>query len=198
MRDLDAWAHEVYVLMQRGRFRDAADALPPLIDAADEGGRADLCARSLTWLGEAHLQCNDLRAARTALRRAAALATALNETDGLTVISDLRRAVGAKAMQAAPPHTQDTPVGRACAALDSGDLEAGERLALEALDAARAEDNPREQVLSLLALARIPARTDASIRTAARVADRTNDRNLVTAVAHAARAAGVALAPKVF
>ena len=56
MRDLDAWAHEVYVLMQRGRFRDAADALPPLIDAADEGGRADLCARSLTWLGEAHLQ----------------------------------------------------------------------------------------------------------------------------------------------
>ena len=198
MTSIDDQAREAYVLMQQGRFREAAEALPLLIEAADTAGRPDLCARGLTWLGHAHLQRNDLRAARAALRKAAAIAKALGDSSGVDAISDLRKAVGAKAMQASPPQLTDTALGRACAALDDGDTSTGERLALQALDEARAAGVPRDQVLALLALARVPSRAESSIHEAAAVADRSNDRNLVTAVAHAARAAGVHFAPKVF
>ncbi|HCH63348.1 MAG: hypothetical protein CL927_12870 [Deltaproteobacteria bacterium] len=198
MTDLDEQAREAYVLMQQGRFKEAAEVLPLLVEAADAAGRADLCARGLTWLGHAHLQRNDLRSARAALRKAAAIATALGESNGIEAISDLRKAVGAKAMQASPPHLTETALGQACAALDDGDTASGEQLALEALEQAQDARNPRDQVLALLALARVPGRAESSIHKAAAVADRSNDRNLVTAVAHAARAAGVLFAPKVF
>ena len=195
---LDAQARAAYALMQQGRFHEAAEVLPVLVEAAHAAGRSDLCARGLTWLGQAHLQRNDLRAARKALREAAAIATALGESAGLDAISELRRAVGAKAMQSAPPQVTETLIGRACAALDDGDQATGEQLALEALAQAQTANDPREQVLALLALARVPGRTETSIRSAADVADQSNDRNLITAVAHAARAAGVVFAPKVF
>jgi len=196
--DIDGRARAVYQMMQRGHFGAAAEALPPFIAAADGARRPDLCARGWTWLAQAHLQRNHIRPARNALRQAAAIATAIGDDAGLEVISNLRRAVGAKAMQAAPPPQTDTAVGRACAALDAGKLEEGAELARIAFAEATRDNNPREQVLALLALARVPGQAEPAIRRAAEVADHSNDRNLVTAVAHAARAAGVVFAPKVF
>lgn len=198
MTDLELEAHAAYTLVQRGRYAEATDRLPRLIAAADAAQRPDLCARAWTWLGHAHLYRSELGPARRALRQAAALATALGDDQGLAAISQLRQAVGAKAMQAAPPAQADTPIGRACLALDAGDHALGARLAREARDAARADEDPRGEVLAWLALARVPTEADAAVRAAADVADRSGDRNLVTAVAHAARAAGVVLAPKVF
>jgi hypothetical protein len=52
--------------------------------------------------------------------------------------------------------------------------------------------------MALLALARAPGEAEAAVREAADVADRSNDMNLVTAVARAARAAGVVLPPLIF
>lgn len=196
--DPDSLAHAAYRLMQQSRYAEAVEPLNQLVAVADAAGRPDLCARGWTWLGQAHLYRNDLKLARVALRQGAAIAQALGDAAGLAAISDLRRAVGAKAMQAAPAQQTDTLVGRASAAIDAGDFSLGDRLAREAFEVACTEANPREQVLALLARARIPAQTEPCIRQAVRVADASNDRNLVTAVAHAARAAGVVLAPKVF
>jgi tetratricopeptide (TPR) repeat protein len=196
--DIDGRARTLYTWMQRAAYRDAIDALPAFIEAADNARRPDLCARGYTWLAQAHLHRNQLREARRALRQASAIASALGDTAGLEAISDLRRAVGAKAMQAAPEATTDTTIGRACAALDAGDHEQGAALARVALQEAAENEDPREQVLAWLALARVPSETTAAIHAAAEVADRSNDRNLVTAVAHAARAAGVVFEPRVF
>ena len=62
----------------------------------------------------------------------------------------------------------------------------------------RSSDDAREEVLSLLALARIPGRCEAAIKDAQSVADSSSDKNLVTAVARAARAAGVPLPKQIF
>ena len=53
-------------------------------------------------------------------------------------------------------------------------------------------------MLALLALARVPTCTTEAILDAAAVADESNDMNLVTAVAQAAKAAKVVLPSKVF
>ncbi len=197
---LDQEAQRHYQLVQRGQFGQAVQSLPTFIAAADAAGRPDLCARALAWLGQAHLSLHQLSDARAALRQAAHIAEALGDHAGLASIRALRQTVGQVAMAAAapPPPTVDTPVARACAALDAGDTRSGEDLATEALHAAQAANDSREEVLAWLALARLPHRRAEAIREAAAVADRASDFNLVTAVAHAAAAAGMPLAPKIF
>jgi hypothetical protein len=97
-----------------------------------------------------------------------------------------------------PALATTTPVGLAVEALDKGETKRGELLALGAHRLAVRDGDVREQVLALLALARIPHRTTAAIDEAARVADESGDANLVTAVAKAAKAAGHALPKHVF
>ena len=138
----------------------------------------------------------DARGARKSLRAAlvAARSTGLPaEVDALKPLqAQVLAAASAEGPPLAPP---DTPVGRACAAIDAGDHEEGAKLAKLALDMA---PDTRGKVFSLLALARIPDQAEAAIHQAAAIADRDGDPNLVTAVAHASRASGVVLAPKVF
>jgi hypothetical protein len=88
-----------------------------------------------------------------------------------------------------------------------GDVEA----AVEALRAGRTDEaaalataaharasGPREAVLALLALAEVPGRARYALVSAHEVADACGDPNLVTAVARAAKAAGVEFPPYVF
>ena len=86
----------------------------------------------------------------------------------------------------------------AVAALDAGKLKSGELLALGALRQARDANDNRESVLALLALARLPHRTEAALMQAHAIADASGDMNLVTAVAHAAKAAGMSFGVRVF
>lgn len=87
---------------------------------------------------------------------------------------------------------EDERLRKATVLLDDGEVEAARRV----LDAVKGEE-PRTRVLRLLALARCGDPAEA-IRAAHRVADDAGDPNLVTAVAHAARAAGVRLEPPSF
>lgn len=194
----DDLALQVYRALQR-RAPEAAARLGPAALAAATG-RPRLQGRLHAWIAQAQDQLGAGKAARTHLRAALKIARTLDDPEELAALRPLQeqivsRVVSANAPAPAPPVTG---AGRASAAFDAGEPDLGERLARAALADARASGDERETVLALLALARHPDQCESAIREAAAYADGTNDRNLVTAVAHAARAAGVHLAAKVF
>ena len=194
----DELALQVYRALQN-RDPGAAVRIGEVAVSAAEG-RPRLLGRLHAWLAQAHDQAGDGRDARRHLRAALRIARTLEDPEELAALRPLQehiisRVVSSNAPAPAPPATG---AARASAAFDIGELELGERLARTALEDARMRSDPRETVLSLLALARHPEHTEAAIREAAAFADSTNDRNLVTAVAHAARAAGVEFSPRVF
>jgi hypothetical protein len=194
----DALALALYRALQQGDAHAAVSRAPEALEAAV--GRPKLEARLHAWLSQAHLQLGAPREARAALRAALRAARSTGDDAEVQALLPLQERVLASAAAAAAPapSTPSTPAGRAVAAFDAGDPDFGAQLARAAIAAAREAADPREEVIALLALARHPDHTEASIRAAADVADRANDFNLVTAVAHAARSAGVTFAPKVF
>ena len=159
-------------------------------------GRPGLQARVAAWAAQAHQLNGDLDSALTHIRDAISLAQAAGETDAISPLRQLKasivsgRAAIAAAMQAPLP---DTPVGRALTEIDKGNNEEGGKLARQARLLAQSEGNYRDEVLALLALARIPGQEDSAIRAAYLVADESDDKNLVTAVSRAANTAKVEL-----
>lgn len=194
----DDLARQLYEALQRGENSAALEQVPAALDAATD--RPALAARIHAWEAQAATVLGDGKRARAALRSAQALATAVGDDAGVAAIAQLRAGLmqALLAHRQAPPAPPDTPVARANAAVDRGELEHGAKLAEAARHEAQAASDPREEVLALLVMARIPGRAEPSIREAARVADQSNDRNLVTAVAHAARAAGVDMGVHIF
>lgn len=196
-------ADELAVSMVQALARQDGDqalaisvALAPLID-----DRPSLLARHAAWTAQAHMLRSEHDLARGMLKKAIALAEASGDIDAVPALRKLSTEIfqakaAAAAAQASP--LPDTLLGKALAAIDQGDFQAGADLAMAARAAAKSSDDAREEVLSLLALARIPGRCEAAIKDAHAVADASSDKNLVTAVARAARAAGVPLPKQVF
>jgi hypothetical protein len=169
-------------------------ALGPLIE-----DRPALLARHAAWTAQAHQLRGEQSEAIAKVAQAIALATAAEETDALPALKALKvQLVTGKAAAPGALPLPDTLLGRSVSALDAGNLTDGARLARQARIEAQSMGNARDEVLSLLALARIPGQEDSAIRSAAAVADASEDKNLVTAVAHAARAGRIALPKKVF
>jgi hypothetical protein len=169
-------------------------ALGPLIE-----NRPALLARHAAWTAQAHQIRGERSEAIAKVAQAIALATSAGETDALPALKTLEvQLMTGKSAAAGNLPLPDTLLGRSVAALDLGDFTEGAKLARQARIDAQARGNPRDEVLSLLALARIPGQEDSAIRAAATVADASEDKNLVTAVSRAARAARIALPKKVF
>ena len=184
---------EMLLALKKG---DGAKALE-VVETAYEGaaGRPALEARVLTWWAQALQIAGDRDGARARLGAALAKAEEAGDAAGIEAIQPL---LAELAPPAKPAVAFTTPVGLAVEALDKGETKRGELLALGAHRLAVRDGDMREQVLALLALARLPHRTHAAITEAARVADESGDANLVTAVAKAARAASHALPKHVF
>jgi len=171
-------------------------SLEPLI-----GDRPSLRARHAAWTAQAHQIQGDLALASTAIRQALSLAQAAGETDAIPALKQLKAAIvtGKVAQQnAAEMPLPDTLLGRAVSAINSGDTQEGARLARKARIEAQSMGNSRDEIFALLALARIKGQEDSAIRAAHDIADASEDKNLVTAVARAAKAAGVPLPKKKF
>ena len=185
---------EMVLALKKG---DGAKALE-VAEMAYEGaaGRPALEARVLTWWAQALQIAGDRDGARARLGAALAKAEEAGDAAGVEAIQPLLTELAPPPAAKQPVST--TPVGLAVEALDKGDTKRGELLALGAHRLAVRDGDVREQVLALLALARLPHRTRAAIEEAARVADESGDANLVTAVAKAAKAAGHALPKHVF
>jgi hypothetical protein len=184
---------EMVLALKKG---DSAKALD-VAEAAYQGaeGRPALEARVLTWWAQALRLAGDRDGARARLGAALAKAEEAGDDQGGEAIQTL---LAELAPPAKPPLVSTTPVGLAVEALGKGELKRGELLALGAHRLAVRDGDVREQVLALLALARLPHRTNAAISAAARLADESGDANLVTAVAKAAKEAGQALPKHVF
>jgi hypothetical protein len=164
-------------------------------------GRPLLAAKVHAWVAQAHIRDGHPTPAIGHLDSAMALATNAGDAAGAQELQTLRDQAQSQVtslVSARPKELPNTLLGRACAALDHGDLVTGEHLADEAWMLARRAGDPREQVLSLLALARLPHRCEIALHTAHTIADEADEPNLVSAVARAARLAGVALTVQVF
>ena len=178
------------------RALDLSLALGPYL-----ANRPALRARHATWTAQAHQLRGELKQAITLVRQAIALAQAAGEADAIPTLqalkADLVRAqlAGQNAQRNTLP---DTLLGRAVDAMDTGDLEQGASLARQARIEAQSLGNYRDEVMALLALARVSGQEDSAIRAAFVVADASEDKNLVTAVARAAAAAGVSLPKMIF
>lgn len=183
---------EMVLALRKGDGAKALEVAETAYDGAE--GRPALEARVLTWWAQALRLAGDRDGARARLGAALAKAEEAGDDEGVAAIQPL---LAELAPPAATPAVS-TPVGLAVQALDKGDTKRGEILALGAHRLAVRDGDVREQVLALLALARLPHRTHAAISAAARVADDSGDANLVTAVAKAAKAAGHALPKHVF
>ena len=173
-----------------------AAALEPVI-----GERPALRARHATWMAQAHQLVGDLPAAALKIREAIALAQAAGEIDALPALKQLKATIvrgKVAADVAANAPLPDTLLGRAVSAIDRGDIAEGAGLARQARIEAQSMANHRDEVFALLALARIEGQEDSAIRAAYEVADATDDKNLVTAVSRAAKAANIMLPKKLF
>jgi len=163
--------------------------------------RPAMLARHVSWMAQAHYLRGEYCTALSGVARALEMAEAVGDLDALPILRQLQAVVTAAEQAAA--HAQalplpDTPVGRALAAIDAGDLAQGAKLARAARETAKADEDAREEVLALLALARIPDEAASAILAAHAVADRAQDKNLVTAVSRAATAVGIDLPTHVF
>ena len=173
-----------------------AMSLDPLI-----GDRPALRARHATWMAQAHQLRGEIDLATNMIRHAISLATIAGDADAIPALKALKaqlvtgKIAAASAGQLPMP---ETLLGRAVHAMDQGEMADGASLARQARIEAQSTANSRDEVLSLLALARIPGQEDSAIRAAYEVADQSDDKNLVTAVSRAARAAAVPLPKKVF
>jgi len=180
------------------RQRDSATVLALAEETlAGCSDRPQLRARVLAWIAQAHRFEGD-GSASAAFEVAIEAALSAGDTEGA---KDLRALIEqplptAQSTPAIP--LPDTPLGRACAALDAGETAKGADLARQAIAEAKARGDARDIVLSLLALARVPGEAEQAIRSAHVIADTKGEKNLVTAVAHAARSASIRLPPKVF
>jgi len=178
------------------RAVELCEAIAPLITE-----RPALQARNAAWASQAHRILGNLDQALVFIREAIGLAQVAGDAQAIPALKALKvelvtgRAASKAAATAPLP---DTLLGAALQAMDDGQLEEGGRLARQARLQAQSEGNAREEVFSLLALARIPGQEDSAIRAAHGVADQSDDKNLVTAVARAARAASVPLPKSAF
>lgn len=196
-QDPDHLALHVYQCVQRGEHRAALDRMTEAQTAAAD--RPALVSRLLAWEAQAAAALGDGPRARQALRKARALAQSQGDAEGDAALAALQAQLMQRLMASKPPPADEgTAVGRALAAFDRGDPAEGLRLAHLALELATADNDPRERVLALLAIARSPAHALEAIGAAAEIADDSDDFNLVTAVSKAAKMAGFALEDKVF
>jgi len=196
-------ADELAVALVQALARGDGDAAMGLALALDPliGDRPSLRARHATWMAQAHQLRGEIDQATSMIRHAISLATIAGDSDALPALKALKtQLVTGKiaAASAAELPMPETLLGRAVHAMDHGEMENGAGLARQARIEAQSLGNSRDEVLSLLALARIPGQEDSAIRAAYEVADQSNDKNLITAVSRAARAANVVLPSTVF
>ena len=216
---------DAVAFLRTGRDRAALEALDTVVDGdGDGGGLSDaLAARALGLRAQALSQLGRLEEAVEDVDDAIRLARALGDKEGIKQLrglsGQLRASLAAAAQRkATSTATAETPlsallsddmppleramvlVRKADAELDVGRIAAGRFLAARALEVARAEpESTREQVYAWLALARAePERASQHLHDARDLADRTNNQAMITAVAHAARAAGVVFEPYSF
>lgn len=194
----DSLALTAYQRLSQGNNDGAIESIDDALARLGEE-RPGLRARLWGWRCQAHLNQRDAQQAITAVREGLRAARDAGDVNGLKALRDLQsQAMAMAAALKVTAPTDDAPLSQAIRALEAGKEQLGEILALGALAHARKEGTPRDVVFAYLTLARVPRRTEAAILDAHRYADTTSDKNLVTAVARAASAAGVTIAPKVF
>ncbi len=183
----EAWRAQA--LRALGRVEEAADAVRDAIRHARDAGDVDGVRTLRTLQDGIHAS---LAAARVA-EAGRAEDRVLREQDDATLLHD------------APDDAERVSrcIKRAQAQLEGGQLDAAAHsLALGARHAA--QDDVRGRVLLHLAEARLAhvrgaaGAVEAQVRAAHALADACDDMNLVTAVAHAARATGVVIRPPAF
>jgi tetratricopeptide (TPR) repeat protein len=190
----DEAAERVYIALQQDDFSSALDSIEQALGLSEQ--RPLLRARLLAWQGQAFLGLHQLEPAQQSVLRGLSLARKAQDTHGVEALRRLHREIIARlAARHPPPDIADSWISKSCIAFDEGLDTRGVEFARKALDEA---DTPRDQVLALLALARSPEQATDAVFQAHKIAQSSEDFNLISAVAKAARAAKIVLSPHVF
>jgi hypothetical protein len=191
----DAAALALYRCLQRGEHREAIKCAMQLQGSLGE--RPLLLSKVLAWQAQAHIALGEGAPARKVLREAITLAQAQGDHEGVAALKGLQASMMAQLLANRPPpldpEQAERPLGRASRAIDAGSHVEALAILAEASLEAKNQGDSRELVLTLLMRARIPGEAKSAIEEAFHVADDSGDFNLVTAVAKAARAAGLPL-----
>lgn len=210
----DEAARAAYEALKRKDWTGALAAAEQ-VRAPDRPG---LEARAASYRAQALRELGRVEEAERAAASAVQLAKKAGDAEGVTQLRALHASIlqgvaatkladQERARDAALAHTHDEDllaglvgaeraaalVRKAGALVDAGLLADALVTADRAREEAHAAGAPREEVLALLCAARAAVDPAPFVLAAHAVADATNDMNLVTAVARAARAAGVTL-----
>lgn len=194
---VDELAQAMFDALRQGQEDVVLTLAPHAIHAAAK--RPRLLPRILAWQAQALMNQGQAQAGHRAILRAQLAARRAGDTEGLAALAPLAKqltAMAAALLERDPGG--DGALAQALHAIDAGDVDRGVALAQAVLATAAQDNDARGQVMAWLTCARHPAHTHDAIRAAAEIADRSDDKNLVTAVARAAKAAGLSLETKVF
>jgi tetratricopeptide (TPR) repeat protein len=188
---------EIYQSLQRSEFEAALEKVQLGLSLSQD--RPRLQARLYAWKGQALLGLKRHKDAQKAIVSGISLARKAGDTKGAEALRDLHRDIVARIVALSPPvQSHESPLTRALAAFDAGLVDEAIALVRVAIREAEESGEPRDRVLALLALARAPGQEEVAILTAHGIAQESDDFNLVSAVARAAKAADIDLPPHVF
>jgi len=196
MADAKSLAQAVYKALATAQPQQVIELISPAVEAASES--PELLARLHSWHAQALLDLRQPQRAVDIARTGLSYAKQAGDDGGVVHLNQLclqaHAQVNALRIKAGP----STPLSEAIAAMDNGDLARGQMLAEQVYESAENTGDYRRQVLSLLALARLPDRTQWAVQKARSVADASGDKNLIALIARTSKATGVKIPNHVF
>lgn len=214
---VDEAAALAFAALRAGRWEEVIGQVQALDLPELRSERPLLAARLMAWKAQALAGLNHLEEAKHAVLDAIRLAKSGGDMEGLAPLRELHAGISARlaalqvstGQQAADADLLSMPeaeiarcsagervdilIRQASAWIERGEAAQGRSCAERALEEA---SSARAKVLAWLCLARL-GEGEAAVRSAWKVADDADDHNLITAVAKAAKAAGVILSPPI-
>jgi len=168
-----------------------------IISAAQE--RPELLCKAYGWIAQAYILLNEGDKAMKSASKAIGLARSLFDHKGMKILQDLRsKAIAISKAKNAYLPTDKSTIAQANEALTSGDNAKAKTLAHQAIAEADEKNNPRDQIISRLLLARMGENQEKILMEALSIADRSSDKNLVTAVKKAMDSIGYHVKEHIF
>ena len=159
----------------------------------------DLLAKMHGWIAQAYLLKGNGEKAMKHSSKGIRHARSVFDDQGVKILKDIRsRAISIQQAQQQFNANSDSLLAQADEAFKSNNIERARALTEQAIQIADSEIDVREQILARLMMVRIVENKSDVLAEALEIADKSNDKNLVTAVKKAMDAIGIEIPTHVF
>ena len=151
------------------------------------------------WYAQAYLNVKNPQQANTHCNTGIRLAKAIQDDQGVKSLKELREQITAMLVALAGQQKRGgTKLELALQAFEDGNLELCKELSTLALVEAKNDADAKQEILSLLTLAKLPSEEDWAIQTAFQRCQEISDQNLITAVKKSMEALGREIPTHIF